>query len=136
MIKRIAKIILYDKKNDKFLLQLRDSNPAIAYPNTWTLFGGKIEGKESPEEAVKREIAEELVGLRVMKIKKLFTNNRNQDGIEVEDNILYGEVNSDISNVNLLEGQKMKLFSKKELDSYNVFPLFKKYIKDFINKEQ
>ena len=30
------------------------------YPGVWDLFGGHIEGKESPEDALRREAMEEL----------------------------------------------------------------------------
>lgn len=131
MIKKIAKIILFDNKSKKFLLQLRDNSPSISYPNTWTLFGGRIEKNETPEEAIKRELKEEISGLKIGSIKKLFTKNRYQDGLKVEDNIFYAEIVSDLSNTNLLEGQKMRLFSKIELNSDKIFPPFKSYIQKF-----
>ena len=43
-----------------FLLQKRDDIPTIPYPNTWTLFGGKVEEGEEPDEALFRELEEEL----------------------------------------------------------------------------
>ncbi len=45
---------------DKFLMQLRDDIPGIAYPGYWALFGGHIESGETPEVAVAREIIEEI----------------------------------------------------------------------------
>lgn len=132
-MKRVSKIILYDKKSGKVLLQLRENNPEIAYPNTWTLFGGRIEKSETPEDAVKRELKEELEGLKISNIQKLFTKNRSQNGLEVEDNIFYAELESKISEMKLLEGQDMKLFSKEELDSGDVFVPFKNYIKELLN---
>jgi mutator protein MutT len=46
--------------SDKFVLQLRDNKPGIAAPGQWSLFGGKLEPGESPQEAIKRELFEEL----------------------------------------------------------------------------
>jgi 8-oxo-dGTP pyrophosphatase MutT (NUDIX family) len=42
-----------------FLLQLRDEQ-APTYPLHWSLFGGHLEGDESPEVGLWRELAEEL----------------------------------------------------------------------------
>lgn len=44
----------------KYVLQLRDDKPCIAAPGQWSLFGGRIASKETPLEAMKRELFEEL----------------------------------------------------------------------------
>ena len=54
----VAMAILY--RQGKFLLQLRDNIPEIVYPGYWTLFGGHLEPGETPEDALKREIFEEI----------------------------------------------------------------------------
>jgi 8-oxo-dGTP pyrophosphatase MutT (NUDIX family) len=50
-------ILLYQ---GKFLLQLRDNLPEIAYPGCWGLFGGHLEPGETPLTALKRELLEEI----------------------------------------------------------------------------
>ncbi len=55
---RGAVAILY--RNSQFLLQLRDNNPNILSPGYWAMFGGHIEPDETPEDAVKRELLEEI----------------------------------------------------------------------------
>lgn len=47
-------------QNDQYLLQLRDNIPTIVYPGCWGLFGGHLEVGETPEEALVREIKEEI----------------------------------------------------------------------------
>jgi mutator protein MutT len=44
---------------DEYLLQLRDDK-APTFKNKWTLFGGKVEDGELPEQALTRELEEEL----------------------------------------------------------------------------
>jgi 8-oxo-dGTP diphosphatase len=51
-------------------MQLRDNIPGIIYPGCWAFFGGHIDPGETPEEAVKRELLEEIsytppLGIRV-----------------------------------------------------------------------
>ena len=41
-------------------MQLRDDKPGFEYPNCWGTFGGQIEEGETPQEALVREIREEL----------------------------------------------------------------------------
>ena len=57
----VAVAILYQK--GRFLLQLRDDIPGILYPGHWGLFGGHLELGETPEEALKRELLEEITYL-------------------------------------------------------------------------
>lgn len=54
----VAVAILY--QDSQFLLQLRDDLPDIAYPGQWAFFGGHLESGESPEQAVQRELQEEI----------------------------------------------------------------------------
>ena len=56
--KEVVKAVIFKEK--KFLLQLRDNNPAIPYPNSWAFFGGGVDDGERHEEALKRELKEEL----------------------------------------------------------------------------
>jgi 8-oxo-dGTP pyrophosphatase MutT (NUDIX family) len=54
----VAIAILYG--DDGFLMQLRDDNPAILWPGYWCFFGGHLEAGEQPEEALRRELSEEI----------------------------------------------------------------------------
>ena len=51
---------MIENSRGEVLLQLRDNKSEIPYPNCWGTFGGQIEDGEEPEEALLREIREEL----------------------------------------------------------------------------
>jgi 8-oxo-dGTP pyrophosphatase MutT (NUDIX family) len=53
-----AALIVVD--NERFLLQHRDRMDGIIYPEHWGCFGGGLDAGESAEEALRRELAEEL----------------------------------------------------------------------------
>jgi 8-oxo-dGTP pyrophosphatase MutT (NUDIX family) len=43
-----------------YALQHRDNRPDVASPGFWALFGGSVDGNETPRAAIRREIHEEL----------------------------------------------------------------------------
>jgi dTDP-4-dehydrorhamnose reductase len=45
---------------DGIVLHLRDDKPGIPHPGRWSLFGGAVEEGETPSQAVRRELHEEL----------------------------------------------------------------------------
>jgi 8-oxo-dGTP pyrophosphatase MutT (NUDIX family) len=51
---------LLQLSDGRYLMQLRDSNPDIFYPDHWGCFGGAVEAGEAPVAALVRELMEEL----------------------------------------------------------------------------
>jgi 8-oxo-dGTP pyrophosphatase MutT (NUDIX family) len=45
---------------NRYLMQLRDQRPDIWYPGCWGCFGGALDAGESPLEALRRELREEI----------------------------------------------------------------------------
>ena len=56
-IREVVGVVLFNS-NKQILLQHRTNN-APTDPSKWTIFGGGVEDKETPLEAVKRELLEE-----------------------------------------------------------------------------
>ena len=57
--KHMVSVIPYNARGG-VLLQQRDHAPGILYPGCWTIFGGAVEPGETFDEAIHREIGEEL----------------------------------------------------------------------------
>lgn len=110
---------------DSFLLQLRDNKTGIKFPNMWSLVSGGIEADESPEEAIRREVSEEI-GIDLKDITFLGSL----------ENRLYRFVSylndQDVENIVLSEGQKIEFFSKDAIQKLNLTPKVKQF---FLNQK-
>lgn len=71
MIKSVAGIIFI---NNKYLFQIRDNKPSIWFPGYNGFFGGLVDKNETPYQAIKREILEEL-NMPVVKASLLMKAN-------------------------------------------------------------
>ena len=97
-------------RDHRVLLHLRDDAPGIRYPGHWALFGGSVDDGESPPEALKRELAEEL-GLDpgLFGLFREFVQNNKREYAYV------GEIGADIDRLSLREGKAMRLFSPESV---------------------
>lgn len=93
------------------LLLLRDDIPGIPYPNMWDLPGGHVEEGETPRECICREIKEEM-GLDLEGIEPFSV-------VEFEDRteyVFWKAMNLAIGNIRLTEGQRLRWFSRAEVE--------------------
>lgn len=97
-------------QNACMLIQLRDDDPNIVAPGCWGLFGGHIEVNETPNEAVLRELHEEI-GWKPKEINFWFKYETDEYSI----NVFKVNLNVDIKKLNLYEGQDVKLATYSEL---------------------
>lgn len=103
--------LILENGEGKVLLQLRDNKPDIPYPNRWGTFGGQIEEKETPEEAITREIREEL-GYELSNPE--YFGNFPFDGYNI---YMYRIIdhNLTLEDVTVKEGQQGRFFSLEEV---------------------
>ncbi len=106
----------------KILLQQRDDRPDLSYPGHWTTFGGKVEDGETPDEAVRRELLEEIeleLPLRLWKVEDYPTEHDGQK-IIVEGFIYVGRIDRPVSEITLNEGQALGYFALEDLDRLKI----------------
>ena len=131
-MKKIAAIIL---KNDKgeFLLALRDNKPGIPFPLHWDLIGGHVEEGETPEEALVREVKEELdIDLKEYLFYRKYECLTN-DAYENIKYIYTGKINLPIEEITLLEGERAQYFSKEEIPDIKFANIIKTIMLDYIS---
>jgi 8-oxo-dGTP diphosphatase len=133
-MKKIAAIILENDKG-KLLLALRDNKPGIPFPNHWDLIGGHVEEGETPEEALVREVKEELdIDLKEFSFYKKY-ECLTDDAYENIKYIYTGKINIPIEEVTLLEGERPQYFSPEEIPDLKFANIIKSIIMDYINSK-
>jgi 8-oxo-dGTP diphosphatase len=133
-MKKIAAIILENDKGE-LLLALRDNKPGIPFPNHWDLIGGHVEVGETPEEALVREVKEELnIDLKEFLFFKKY-ECLTGDAYENIKYIYTGKINIPIEEVTLLEGERPQYFSPEELPDLKFANIIKSIIMDYINSK-
>lgn len=132
-MKKIAAIILENDKRE-ILLYLRDNKPGIPFPQHWDLIGGHVEDGETPEEALIREVKEELnydlAEYRFFRKYECFEG-------DVYPNIKYiysGRFNIPVGDLTLLEGDYPKYFSREEIPYVKFANILRQIVMDYIGE--
>jgi 8-oxo-dGTP diphosphatase len=132
-MKEIAAIILENDKRE-FLLYLRDNKPGIPFPDHWDLIGGHVEEGETPEEALVREVKEELdIDLRDYTFYKKYVCLTG-DAYENTKYIYKGKINLPIEEITLLEGVRPQYFKREEIPNVKFANILKTIVMDYINE--
>jgi mutator protein MutT len=116
--------------NKKILLQLRDSNKAIAGPNKWGLIGGRINSNETPEQALHREIQEET-GKSVSQSKLLDEKEDSFGSTQYHHYVFFVPFVGKI--VRLYEGVGFRFCTVKDLEYLELTPWFVRIYTKSIN---
>lgn len=130
-MKKIAQIIL-ENDNGEFLLYLRDGKPGIPFPYHWDLIGGHVEEGETPEEALIREVKEEIDF--DLKDYSFFKEYLCLEG-DAYPNIKYiysGRIVLAIDEIPLLEGERLQFFTKEEIPDVKFANILKRIMLDYI----
>jgi 8-oxo-dGTP diphosphatase len=134
-MKKIAAVILENDKGE-FLLYLRDNKPGIPFPDHWDLIGGHVEEGETPEQALVREVKEELgISLTEYKFYKLFECVEG-DAYENIKYIYSGRINIPIEEITLYEGVRAQYFSREEIPQVKFANILKSIVMDYISTNE
>jgi 8-oxo-dGTP diphosphatase len=104
----VAIAILY--QGDRYLLQLRDNIPTIVYPGHWAFFGGHLDPGESPDQAIRRELQEEI-GYTPPQL----TPFRRFDSETVIRHVFHGPLGVPIADLQLNEGWDLDLWTIEQI---------------------
>lgn len=130
-VRKFVGVILVNSEGN-VLLQLRPRNE-IDYPSHWTLPGGRVEENETVDEALRREINEEL-GIDLVRYR-LFTRVREREGNStVERYIYWSNLDKKTEDLALGEGIALQYFSEAEITSLKIAFNLKGIIESFLTE--
>ncbi len=126
---QVATAILFDS-NNKLLIYLRDDKPEIPFPNHWDLFGGQVEEGETPEEALIRELKEELnVDIADYQFYKAFeSNNESKANTKF---VFVVRIKQSADELRLYEGQYLKAIELSERGNYKFANMLGEILNDY-----
>jgi len=129
-MKEIAQILLFDRKG-RLLIYLRDDKPEIPFPNHWDFFGGHLEQGEAPEQALVREIKEELgfdlETWRFFRRYECFSG----DAYPNIKHLYFAQIDCDASDLRLYEGQRLTAIACEERSAYRFANILGAVLEDF-----
>ncbi len=128
---QIAQALLFDR-DGKLLIYLRDDKPTISFPNHWDLFGGHVEAGETPEQALCRELQEEIgVALEMWRLFRRY-ECLTGDAYPNEKFIYFSEINRRAADLTLFEGQRLTSIAAAERFDYKFANILGAVVEDFI----
>ncbi len=106
----------------QILLQQREDKPELLYPGCWSTFGGAVEPDETPDEAVRRELLEEIELSPALTLWQTFEHEYVYLGRPtiVEQFMYYGAIALEADRIALHEGQALGFFSRSDLHALPV----------------
>jgi 8-oxo-dGTP diphosphatase len=117
------------------IAQLRDDKPGLLFPGCWSTLGGRVEDDETPDEAVQRELLEEIEFCPPLTFWRLFEHSFSTDGSDYDVDIYayVGEIEQEIGDIQLHEGQQVAFLNAEDIDqlqfAFGLDHLFREFFK-------
>jgi len=124
-------VLLFDR-NNRLLIYLRDDKPEIPFPNHWDFFGGHLEEGETPEEALVREVKEELgVDLKAWRFFRIYVCTEGDAYPNVK-HIYWARLDQTPEELTLCEGQVLRSIGIEERGKIKFANILGGIVEDFV----
>jgi 8-oxo-dGTP diphosphatase len=131
-MKEIAQVLLFGC-DGRLLIYLRDHKSEIPFPNHWDFFGGHLEDGETPEEALVREVKEELnVDLPAWRFFRCY-ECREGDAYPNIKHVFYAQIDCVAADLVLYEGQRIAAIGPQERSGYRFANILGTILEDFVS---
>ncbi len=130
-MKQIAQVFLFDRRN-RLIIYLRDDKPGIPFPNHWDLIGGHVEEGETPEQALVREVKEEIgIDLEHFEYFRLIHCTAGDVYPNVK-HLYWARLDIDAETLVLYEGQRLIGIAAQERFAFKFANVLGALLEDFI----
>jgi 8-oxo-dGTP diphosphatase len=127
----IAQVLLFDR-HDRLLIYLRDEKADIPFPNYWDFFGGHLEVGETPEQALVREVKEEL-GIELVSYEFFGSYECLEGDVYPNKKYIYrARIDRTIDELTLHEGQRLASIELDQCSDFKFANILATVLKDFI----
>ena len=128
---QIAQVLLFDR-DDRLVIYLRDDKADIPFPNHWDFFGGHLEPGETPEQALLREVKEEL-GIELREWQFFRSYECLEGDVYPNRKYIYqARIDKTIDELTLHEGQRLASIKPDQCCHYNFANILAAILHDFI----
>jgi len=122
--------IIFLNSNNEVLLLLRDDTVDIPFPNMWDIPGGKVEDNETPIEAIRREMMEEM-SIKDLGEIQLFKIIKSEN---ITDYIFWKRLDLITSEIDLQEGQRVEYFNLERIRKTKLAFNYNKVLEEFFSE--
>ncbi|MDP2607344.1 MAG: NUDIX domain-containing protein [Deltaproteobacteria bacterium] len=130
-MQQVAQVILFDR-DSRLLIYLRDNKPGIPFPNRWGFFGGHLEIGETPDQALVREVEEELgLALSTWEFFRTYVCTEGDAYPNVK-YIYWSRIDQVADELTLREGQMLKSIELGERSQFQFANILGGILEDFI----
>jgi 8-oxo-dGTP diphosphatase len=130
-MKEIAMVLLFDRFN-RLLIYLRDDRREIPFPNHWDFFGGHVEEGETPEEALVREVREEIgIDLNHWFFFRRYICTEGDAYPNVK-YLYWAKIDKIAEELTLYEGQRLKAIAAEQRGELKFANILAQVLEDFV----
>ena len=126
----------------KLVIQLRDDKPGLPFPAHWATLGGAIEPGETPDQAIERELNEEIEPAPPVTFWRYIEHHFSANGSQhtVANHVYIGHLPCPLAEIKLYEGQRLAAFSAAEINeipvAYGLDTVFRKFFDEYAISEK